>query len=229
MKHIYQLKKNEYQHGANLAFENAKNHFNVANKAAEIEHYGIASSLLVVAAEELAKASVLKIKSINNSIRIDNLDEYFRNHSTKHESIFKIFAASLDSIRVDSTETPNDKNIDDNANLDLIILIIVVIIGVIMYFNKDAEITKNDFQSLEDIRKAGFYLGFDQENRKWEVPEKRFSEEQYNNFRETAKLAFDTLEKSLFGDKFDSKSIIEFADKLKDEKIITEHLKDFKK
>ena len=79
--------------------------------------------------------------------------------------------------------------------------------------------------TFEAMRQAGFYLGFDSDNRQWEIPNEIFNQDQYNSLKEVIEMAFDSIEKSLFGLKINSKNIVEFVDKLEDKKIKTEHLK----
>lgn len=178
--------------------------------------------------EELAKASILRIKSINNQIKINNLDEYFRSHSLKHKSIYKIFLASLDL----SSNKDNNKTDKNEINKDFLTAILIIIIGVIIYFlNKDSKLTNKtaNINSLESMRKSGFYVGFDSNNRKWEIPNEIIDKENYTDFKIIVDSAFETREKSLFKKCISTKNIIEFTDKLEDDKIITEHLKDILK
>ena len=99
MKYLHKLKRTEYDEGAKLSLANAFDHFNAAIKLGESELYGFACSHLVLTLEELAKASVLKIRAIDNSIEIEDLRSYFHSHKTKHKSISNLFIHHL-NIRV---------------------------------------------------------------------------------------------------------------------------------
>ena len=228
-KTLYKLSKKEYQNGATLTFENAKNLLEVAKKASEIDKFGVATSLLVIAAEELAKASILKIKAIHPLINIKNLSSYFHSHKVKHESIANIFFASNDYMnetKQKSTKTSKELNENKDTDIDfwIVIIIITIIIGVIYFFTKHIKTVNDSKDLLEDMRKSGFYVEFNQEKQKWEVPKENFDKEKYNEFSNIINEVFETIEKTLFGDKIHKNNIIEFADKLSDKAIITEHL-----
>lgn len=229
MKHLYQLRQIEYAEGAKFTLQNAKNHINVSNEAAKINQFGIANSLLISGLEELAKASILKIKSINNNIRIDNLDEYFRSHTLKHETIYQLFFASFDFTESKENNIPTE-SIQSNKNFQIVVIIIIVIIGIMIYNSskKDTREIKIKFNSLEDIRKSGLYLGFDSENRKWEIPNEAISKDDYENFKDIVKTTFEKIEESLFKGNINKKNIVDFAEKLQNENIVTEHLKEIK-
>lgn len=236
MKDLYKLKQSDYEIGANLALKNAQSHLEVSKKASEMQQFGIATSILIIASEELAKASILKIRAINNSIRIDNLSDYFYSHSTKHKSIFKIFTTSLEYLENREPDTEKKLSIS-NKELLIIIAGISLFFALWEHFTKDNEVILKDSEqgndsentreknSFEDMRQAGFYLGFNSDNRQWEIPNEIFNQDQYNTLKEIIEMAFDSIEKSLFGFKINSKNIVEFVDKLEDKKIKTEHLK----
>lgn len=65
-----------------------------AIKLGEGELYGFECSHLVLTLEELAKASVLKIRAIDNSIEIDDLRAHVHSHRTKHKSISSLLSIS---------------------------------------------------------------------------------------------------------------------------------------
>lgn len=233
MRHLYRLRKEEYSQGANFCLQNAKNILSVSNQSANINQFAIANSLLITSIEELAKASVLKIKSINNNIRIDNLNEYFWSHTVKHKSIYKIFFASLSFSIPESSNKKQQKNKDNEFWIT--ILIIIIILGLVVYFfrdqineDKNSFTTNEDDDSMEKLRRSGLYVGFDSENRTWEVPSRLITKESYEEFKDMVDLAFLEIEHALFDGKIHKENIIEFADKLKDDKIITKDLKDIK-
>lgn len=213
MKSIFKLKKKEYAHGAQLALQNAKGLVEVAQKASEIEQYGVAVSLLIVGLEELAKASVLQMKALDNSLKINNLNEYFHSHKTKHESIFKLFVSSLEYLE----ETPIQEKEQSLSKEGLLVgIILVIIIGLIFFFSKSFQ----PLNSLETLRMSGFYVGINKETADWETPSKIFDKEQYDSFKELTDEAFHTLEGALFSGRINAKNVVEFAESLEDKHII---------
>ncbi len=234
MKHLFKLKKKEYEEGARLALLNGKNHLAVAKAAANLQQFGIATSLLVIGLEELAKASVLKIKSIDNNIRINNLQDYFRKHDLKHETIYQLFFAAKITVsdNEDETEGSGETTKGSFQSVVLVILLIVIILGTAIYLigkEEGENISNNENTSpLEGIRKSGFYLNFDSNNREWEYPNNHFTKAEYIEFEELVNLVFNDVEESLFKGKINKDNIIAFADALRNKEIITEHLKDLK-
>lgn len=212
MNSINRLEKAKYLEGANLTLEHSKDLFNTAIKAGELKSFGIASSLLVLSIEELAKATALKIKSINNQIHIVKLDKYFRSHVWKQIFIFEAMA-----VLVDTEENKNEEKIDlKNPNSTTIIIIgAVIAIAVCAYvILKNGGNLKTNKSLLDDIKESGFYVGYDEGKREWKSPNQTNDEESYNNLRELTSKAFKLVEDSFFNKKMNASNIIDFVENL---------------
>lgn len=76
--------------GSELALNNAGNLFGVAELAAKSAQYGVATSLLILSAEEAIKAGMLLIKQCDPSLGLDDIGDYFSKHPVKHRMIASI-------------------------------------------------------------------------------------------------------------------------------------------
>lgn len=233
MDQIHHLNQRDYEEGALLALENAKGHFRVAEKSAEIDQFGIAVSLLVTASEELAKASVLKIKSLDRSIEIKNLDKYFKKHLVKHHSILSILSATIEhslefeDSKAEKHSQSTENNLPDfNKLLPLTIIVIVAILQI--NFNNEDSKKKDDPSDFETMRKDGLFFGFDPQSKQWKVPKSKFDRADYEDLNENLSFTILTIENSLFGDKINQEDLKKFANKLVEEGIIVGDLKEAK-
>jgi len=205
MTSINNLKKIEYLNGANLALENAKAHLDVANLSAKSKHYGIASSLLILSIEELAKACALRLKSINNNIPVNNLEKYFKNHKIKQKSIIQIFYSSL-GFSIEKGEIKIEKK-------EAYVIVFVIIIAIIYsYTNKNKTI--NPKSEYDKIKESGFYFSYCEVNRKWISPQENYDIKNFKPFKESIDDLFEIIELNLFGDKINESNIIEFAESM---------------
>jgi len=93
MKDIYRLKKSEYNEGSEKALLNSEKHYEASLLLSKNELFPFAVTHLILAAEELVKAIVLKLRSLNNAVKIPDLDKYFKNHTLKHERLIKMVKA----------------------------------------------------------------------------------------------------------------------------------------
>lgn len=144
--------------------------------------------MIILSAEELAKAFVLKIKSLDNQLPINNLYKYFSHHRTKHKLIINlvqsILETKVDTDNVDISEE-NQANVPENRNwIYGVFILIGLFFLIIALFSKnqgkelqsDSEVDGKDKPSLnnrhpfDEIKESGFYLGFDYLQKKMEKP-----------------------------------------------------------
>lgn len=76
-----------YKQGAQLALENAKKLFESAELIAEKENYGLAISLLVLSAEEAAKAMSTFMQGLHPDGKTDDFEKVFNDHKYKLANI----------------------------------------------------------------------------------------------------------------------------------------------
>lgn len=224
MKELNNLTESEYLLGANLALENAKSHIQVAKDAANNNQFGISISHLIIALEELAKASALKLKSINNKIEIQNLKDYFMKHTTKHDIIFKFYSAALIYIK-DEVDLTLNKNENSNNFTDLQLTLLVVLLILFVKFENKDENTSKEY-SLDYYRNSGFYLNFNNKTREWELPNNKFDNNDFITFHDNIIEIISVIENSLFENKITNDNLIEFSAIINDEKIITTQLEE---
>ncbi|MGF7138316.1 AbiV family abortive infection protein [Roseimarinus sediminis] len=217
MTPITQLKKNEYRQGALLALENFESLLKISEKAAEINNFGAASSLSVLAMEELSKSVVLQLKSINNLIPIKDLDKYFWNHEIKHNAGLDLY------FKLESLEKK-----DEDAPKSLIVMAIAAIALIIILYNKrknGEENKKKEKSYFNTIKESGFYVGYDELGRKWVSPQDVHNQESYNDFFELINNFAEKVKNWIFNGKINSDNIIGFIQKL-DDNIINKDILD---
>jgi hypothetical protein len=218
MTQVNNLTKERYKQGYELVLENAETHLFIASKIAETSNYGIAISHLILSMEELAKAALLKIKSIDDSIEIKNLNKYFHNHFIKQEAMFKLYFASLsDTIKENASKKSSKKS---NDSLEVII---ILLIGLFLF--KDHLNDLNNLFNLNKIRNDGFYVAFDDKNNEWQTPSNVYNEQRYNEIKDFTDQVFDLLKRTLFADKINTGDIYALIEKLSDENILMNKLK----
>ncbi|MEZ4720664.1 MAG: AbiV family abortive infection protein [Flavobacteriales bacterium] len=76
-----------FMQGFRHSIINARNQFEHALQIAESEHYGLASSILVISAEESMKAYAILSRALFPFIEFENYNKVFRDHKFKIESI----------------------------------------------------------------------------------------------------------------------------------------------
>lgn len=182
MKSIHKLKKIEYQEGAEKALHNSQKHYDASITLAKAKLYPFAITHLIISAEELTKAVVLKIKSIDNSINIPDIEKYFKSHNHKHNKLFQL------SKLANEFNPPKKK---DKKEQDLALLIVGLIIVVSAYFQhiKDKEKSEEELaienadaiDSIEKIRISSIYVEF-LYSRKWRMPFEEYTKENYESF-----------------------------------------------
>lgn len=227
MASIYKLKQTEYRTGALLAYENFESLLEISKKAAHIENFGAASSLCVLAMEELTKSVILQIKSINNLIPVKDLDKYFTSHETKHNAGLDLYIKIESNYKDDNDEF----NSNDDSKTSLVIAIAVIALLLIWSYSKN--VTKKDKKKeksyFDSIKESGFYVGYDESLRQWKSPK---SEHTKKSFDDLLKITNDFVEKVrnwIFNGKLNEENIIDFLNCLSDEIIDKEKLKNLNK
>lgn len=89
------LNNDFYLKGYELALENSYRLQCVSNLSANEGNYGIACSLNILAAEEAVKANFILVKHFNSDSEIEDFENIFKNHKTKHKHL-KEFASVRD-------------------------------------------------------------------------------------------------------------------------------------
>lgn len=194
MKFLHRLKKEQYQFGADAALSNAKDHLAVSKMCASNNIIGIANSHLIIACEELCKASILRVKSLLPQVSISDFNQYFYSHEVKHKKIWEIYSAvyQLSDSR-ESRITANQESSINNDNWK-ILLFIILALAIIAFTNKDKE---NPEMSLEEMRIRGFYVDL-KDDKSWLVPNLIFSLDDFNNHLEVVQTIFTEIETKLF-------------------------------
>lgn len=209
MTPITQLKQTEYQEGAKLSFKNYESLLLISRNAAETNNYGTASSLCILAMEELSKSVVLQLKSINSLVPINDLDKYFWNHEIKHNIGLDLYF-KLDSI--------DNKNSNDPKYL---IAMSIAAIALILYLNnKKEDIEKNKKKEksyFNSIKESGFYVGYDEYNRKWTSPNMEHNKESYDDLLELIDDFSEKVKSWIFEGKINRENIFDFINKLDDD------------
>ncbi len=98
-------KDNFYKDGYQLALDNARRLFKIAQKASDEGEFGIACSLNILAAEESIKAIFLFTKHNNKDAEIDDFDKIFRDHKTKHKHLLDIVGINSKYIEILYSDT----------------------------------------------------------------------------------------------------------------------------
>lgn len=235
------LSKQKYEEGYQLALQNSKSHINVAMEAARIKEYGIANGLLILSAEELAKAFILKVKALDNKLPINNLYKYFENHRTKQESIIKlvisIYVKEFTKNNNQDIEENKKSNISNNQLLGLLLLIGIFITIVDLFYTKKSSNTNktgknqntNSIIFFDEIKESGFYLGFDFKTKLWKAPLEINTEQKFKKYKKLLESTFKLVEKAIFKEMNVFEDAIVILDAIEDKNIDRNYLMKIKK
>ncbi len=224
MTPITKLKQSEYREGAKLAFENFEDLIELSDKAALIGNYGAASSLCVLALEELSKSVILQFKAINNSIPIKNLEKYFTSHETKQNTGISLFVTMQSRYRNDD-EILSKENSPNPAN---VIAIAVIALLITWALNKEKETNKNNKSHFDSIKESGFYVGYDETSRKWISPKSEHDKESFNELSQLIREFAEDAKNWIFNGNLNNENIIDFLNSLDDEIIDKKRLNEIK-
>lgn len=211
MKFLHRLKKEQYQVGADAALSNAQDHLTVSKMCASNNIIGIANGHLVIACEELCKASILRVKSLLPQVNISDLNQYFYSHEVKHKKIWEIFSAvcQLTDSSGEKKIPANQENTksDDNWKVVLVVILALLIIAFTKKGKEDTEM------SLEEMRIRGFYVDL-KDDKSWLVPNLMFSANDFNNHLELVQTIFTEIETKLFNKDISSNELNNIATQL---------------
>jgi AbiV family abortive infection protein len=195
MKELYKLKKEEYRVGAEKTLLNSQKHYEASLVLSKAGLYPFAITHIISAAEELMKAMVLRIKSIDNGIAIPNLDEYFKKHKTKHDTLLRAIKYANKDVQIDGATA--------------VLALIVILILSLTTINKPDD-GKDDINSIEKIRLSTIYVEF-LNSRKWRTPQNEYGQQQYkmiNDFYKEVEPVFENL----FNNNIPVESLKDFID-----------------
>lgn len=201
----------EFDLGSKLALENAKSHFKIAKISSNENQYGIATGLLILSIEELAKATILKIKSKHKHISVKNIEKCFYNHGFKHA----IFINITSQIILKNEKEKNE--VDQNYN-DLSIILIIsisILIYIIWHSFSEKKLTRKK-SVLDVVKESGFYFGYSDRG-SWEIPNKIYTHESTKVLIDMVQRAFNIIENFIFNEDISSHEIISFVEQLDDD------------
>ena len=213
MTSIHKLKKSEYKTGSKLAFENFEDLLTISEKSAQIGKYGIATSLCVIAMEELSKSVILELRAINNSIPIKNFEKYFTRHDIKHMACISLFST------IESKFENNKIDFDFQKDSDYALAILVLLAILIVWVNKNEKTqTKRNEKSFFDlIKESGFYVNYDEQSRQWTCPSSVHNKEKFEGLYQLVKDFSEKTKKWIFNGNLEKEKLIEFLYSLDDD------------
>lgn len=201
------LQKKDYQIGSKEGLKNAKNLLTTAKLAGNEKLFGTARSLLIIACEELAKSVMLKIKDVDNTIEIKNLNAYFKGHKIKHDLTFKFFLLIIEE------KWENEKSSKEDKMVAIALLLVVVFL-----FVTSDDITETYIKrlSLERIRQKGLYLEYYSDVKKWNFDTLKLDLKAYEDALKLTKGIFEYVEIQFFSKKVSKERVVNFLKDLDD-------------
>lgn len=203
-KSIYKLKKLQYEEGAILALQNSENLFQIAQYCLETGLFGNGLAILITSMEELAKAAYLKLKAHDPELVIQELDDLFKSHQTKHIVSVRLFLPVIYD-RFNSVPEENRKNFA---------LLLIIAAGVIMFFWP-----KGKKISFEEIRQKGYYMSYDHKNESWQAPQNSSDSASLDIYMKIARSIFRSVKNDLFSKKLSFHELDDYIKKLGEENL----------
>jgi AbiV family abortive infection protein len=169
--------RNEYLDGFRLALENANRLFTAAETLERENELPIASSLLVLAAEEGIKAVAILMQYFFPGNDIKGFKKSFEDHTYKLETIRGVVAFSkITQMMVDLFYVPVyeslEKSEEERARVND-----QAFQNLLNWFKEQAGSKSNDllkqskwWKSSKNIKEAGFYVGIDEKKKRWIKP-----------------------------------------------------------
>lgn len=210
MKDLHILEQQEYSVGADLALKNSIQHLDASFLLSKNSMYGFAISHCVLSAEELAKASVLKLKSIDSNIQIPNFNKYFYSHKIKHDSILQLVQATL----------LLNKSNEEIEKFNQVILVTVLAIAALKLLKlvdgkeKNEQDSISKIESIEVLRLYCTYVGL-LDNRNWHSPQQDFHADFCNDIQEITVNILNELNTTLFDGQINNANIEKYVSYLK--------------
>lgn len=226
MKNVKKLSKKQYYIGSSIALLNAEDHLSISKTVAEKGSFGFAVSHLILALEELAKASVLKLTSFKRNIHIKNLNKYFKEHGIKHATIIRLYLLSKSNGKPDNVDNTLSKEllngvngvaeskIDDNTKA-ILIFIVIILAFVAENINKNL----GKMKVFDKMRNEGFYVDYEEYSDSWKSPRATYDREKYDSLLKEVEPLFVYLKSLFFSDSVDIDKINDIISKLQDENI----------
>jgi AbiV family abortive infection protein len=152
-----ELSKSELIEGCNRCVENSEDHLLAAEVLINNKLHGMSGSHVILGMEELCKAFILKMTSIDSAAIEGDLNKYFYLHHSKHEKLKRLFIYLLEKELKALSPT----------NRSLVIGVIVLVIYTLSLTPKRIELSGRDFNESKNF---GFYVDFDFSNKIWRVP-----------------------------------------------------------
>jgi AbiV family abortive infection protein len=187
----------------------------ISEKSAQIGKYGIATSLCVIAMEELSKSVILELRAINNSIPIKNFEKYFTRHDIKHMagiSLFSTIESKLENSKID---------FDFKKDSDYALAILVLLAVLIVWVNKNEKTSsKKNEKTYFDLKKeSGFYVDYNKQSRQWTSPSSDHKKEEFEGLYHLVIDFSEKTKKWIFNGKLEKEKLIEFLYSLDDDLI----------
>lgn len=180
------LSSNQYHAGFEASKKNSAELFEAAKLIATTEKYGLATSLLILSAEEFGKAAILKIKSNDPAFIIPNMDDFFKAHSPKHKAYG---AAGLIAVVYKLLEVYKEGGI-------------FVIAGIMIALSAGRPANlKKELNKINDKKNDGLYVKYLFEDQKWHYPSHSVTKEEFERSRDAIKTINDLVSQVLHGDK----------------------------
>ncbi len=200
---LLNLKKIQYNEGADLTLENAENLFEIAKLCNQKGFAGNGASILITSLEELAKAAYLKIKAHNPHIVVKELEGFFKYHKVKHGAIIQLYTKIFKKLPQQQQEAFG----------------VTILIGIfyIAYFSWK---TKQSIAlDLETLRQRGYYVNFIEDENRWKAPKDLVSSEDFPQFIGLAEKLFENVKKDLFEGKLTDEHTRQYIQDLDDENV----------
>jgi len=196
------VKKSVYLEGSHLGLENAKDLMTVADLAFNSKLNGPCIANIIMSFEELTKAIILKIKSLDNSLMIKDIDLYFKDHNKKH-----ILGATLCVLAKFVNHIPE---YDEKEKYNFIGW--YVAFGIFGHFS--LKIIREKFRIdetepiLEKVRQSGLYLDFDKVNKKWKSPKQFLKDGETKQILTIAQSLFDQIKQEYFVNEISREEVV---------------------
>lgn len=204
---LLNLKKIQFQEGADLALENAENLLVIAKTCHHNGFNGNGTSILITSLEELSKAAYLKIKAHNPHVVITELESFFKDHKVKHQAIIRLYTKSL---------TNNIKTLPEAQQNNAAFVVIGTFLVLAFIIAKNGHSLKLD---LEEVRQQGYYVNFVDGESCWHSPKDFIDSESFENFIEIVDHIFENVKKDLFNGKLTDVNTKQYIDELSDENV----------
>lgn len=208
---LHHLKKAQYQEGAFITLTNAESLFDLAEIAASKKYYGHAFALLILSAEELSKAFILRAKALSTDIKVHKIEFFFHNHEIKHNLLIELISKLL-TLELDQA-FKEELKVNDNTTINKGVIVLLATI-VALVSNKDP-IRKNKDMRVEDFRQNGLYVSFIEKEDKWIAPNLVYTEQTWVSSSTLYKSVFDFFRSKVFNENYSELELLEFLDKIK--------------